>query len=148
MVAVCGRNPVKVESCGDESRREGLGDGEASAGASPAEGPVVSRAGAQTSCFPVARRSLKWPAPAIPPTLLEDVYVSTDSPHAHNRRRPGRRSLASSRDRTQGKADRTTSSLGLSAEEHQTTNSPEARLQRPRGDRPGCWVTWLPCPPI
>lgn len=46
MVAVCGRNPVKVESCGDESRREGLGDGEASAGASPAEGPVVSRAGA------------------------------------------------------------------------------------------------------
>lgn len=41
--------------------------------------------------------------------------------------------MASSRDRTQG----TTSSLGLSAEEYQVTNSPEARPQRPPGRSAG-----------
>lgn len=31
------------------------------------------------------------------------------------------------------------------------TKSPTHRKRgsnAPRGDRPGCWVTWLPCPPI
>lgn len=32
------------------------------------------------------------------------------------------------------------------AEGYLTADSPEARPQRPRGDRPGCWVTWLPGP--
>lgn len=97
--------------------------------------------------FPTAGRPPKWPAPGTSQPPLEDVYVPTVSP-TPNPKDDGEAELAVV---TWLHSSARRAALFLRsapAEEYLTTDSPEARLRGPRGDRPGCWVTWLPGRPI
>lgn len=79
----------------------------------------------------MANQSLKWPAPVILLSLLEDVYVFTDSPTPITKEDGGGGAWRCHVIVPWAKRIALLSRLP-SAEEYKTTNSPEARLQRPQ----------------